>query len=99
MAVFAALVKQLFNNLFLHAQKISEVRTFHCTNNFMFIFSNPFFFQAMVARGYSGDPTHHQTFFFSPLKIQAVDWLALSLLAIFSVASFCFSSGNFAKLL
>ncbi|CAI5992819.1 unnamed protein product [Closterium sp. NIES-65] len=61
-----SLAGRLFQNLFTHADQIS---------------------QAMIARGYSGDPTTHRLYFLGHFALHARDWAALLLLAAIVVAA------------
>ncbi|CAI5488475.1 unnamed protein product [Closterium sp. Naga37s-1] len=61
-----SLAGRLFQNLFTHADQIS---------------------QAMIARGYSGDPTTHRLYFLGHFALHARDWAALLLLAAIIAAA------------
>ncbi|CAI5997658.1 unnamed protein product [Closterium sp. NIES-64] len=61
-----SLAGRLFQNLFTHADQIS---------------------QAMIARGYSGDPITHRLYFLGHFALHARDWAALLLLAAIVVAA------------
>jgi energy-coupling factor transporter transmembrane protein EcfT len=44
-------------------------------------------FQAMVARGYKGDPAKHHIYFLTKLSIKASDWVAIGGLLVLLLLS------------